>query len=88
MPRKKIGKKRCPSCKNENSLRISRPRNSKEKLIQILTFFRIYRCKKCSWRGLKINYSFEANVIKKMVIYLLLMLMAAFIVYNLLKLVV
>jgi transposase-like protein len=88
MPQRKFGKSKCPSCKSENNLRISRPRSSWERTIQLLTFFRFYRCKKCGWRGLKLNFSLEATVIKKGVIYLLLMLVAAFIVFNLLKLVV
>jgi len=88
MPQRKFGKSKCPSCKSENKFRISRPRSSWERTIQLLTFFKFYRCKKCGWRGLKLNFSFEAATIKKIILYILLMSIAAFIVFNLLKLVV
>jgi len=87
MPHRKFGKSKCPSCKSENNLRISRPRSSWEKGLQLLTFFKLYRCKKCGWRGLKLNFSLEAAVKKKIVVYLLLMLITAFVVFNLLKIV-
>jgi len=78
----------CPTCKGENSLRNSRPRNLKEKIIQSLPFIEIYRCKKCGWRSWKFNYSFSAQLLKRTIFYIILMLLASFIVYNILKLVV
>jgi len=81
-------KQKCPSCKSESTLRNSRARNTKEKTIKAITWFELYRCKKCGWRGWKMNIFFEQQLIKKIIIYVLLMIIAAFVVYNLLKLVV
>jgi transposase-like protein len=78
----------CPTCKGENSLRNSRPRNLKEKIIQSLPFIEIYRCKKCGWRSWKFNYTISSRGLKKILLYILLMILASFIVYNILKLVV
>jgi len=83
-----LKKQKCPSCKSESTLRNSRARNTKEKTIRILTWFEIYRCKKCGWRGWKTNIILEQRLIKKLFLYGLLMIIAAFIVYNLLKLVI
>jgi hypothetical protein len=69
----------------DNSLRNSRPRNSKEKIIRIITFFELYRCKKCGWRGWKLNFLFKARTIKKILFYIFLMLLASIIVYSILR---
>jgi uncharacterized protein with PIN domain len=79
---------KCPSCKNEGELRNSRARNSKERLIKYFTWYELYRCKKCGWRGWKANFTFSKIMIRTIILYLLLMIIAAFIVYNILKLVV
>jgi len=79
---------KCPSCKSESTLRNSRARNTKEKIIKAITWFELYKCKKCGWRSWKANFVFEQRVIKKILFYILLMVIAAFVVYNLLKLVV
>jgi predicted RNA-binding Zn-ribbon protein involved in translation (DUF1610 family) len=83
-----LKKSKCPSCKNESTFRNSRVRNTKEKIIKAITWFDLYRCKKCGWRGWKSNYKFNAQSLKKLLLYFLLMMIAAFVVYNLLKLVV
>ena len=85
MAQKSIFRLQCPSCPGDSSLRISRPRNSKEKLLRFITFFEIYRCKKCGWRGLKINFLFQVSTLKKILFYLFLMALASIIVYNILK---
>ena len=79
---------KCPSCKSENTLRNSHTRNTKEKILKTFTWFDIYRCKKCGWRGWKSNYQLSAQILRKAFFYLLLMLLASFIVFNILKLVV
>jgi predicted RNA-binding Zn-ribbon protein involved in translation (DUF1610 family) len=81
-------KQKCPSCKSESTLRNSRARNNSEKIVRFISWFELYRCKKCGWRGWKANFVFEQRVIKKILFYILLMIIAAFVVYNLLKLVV
>ncbi|MDZ7623176.1 MAG: hypothetical protein U5J96_01835 [Ignavibacteriaceae bacterium] len=79
---------KCPSCKSASTLRNSRARNIKEKAIRSITWFELYKCKKCGWRGWKANIVLEQKAIKKIIFYTLLMIIAAFVVYNLLKLVV
>ena len=79
---------KCPSCKTVSALRNSRARNIKEKVIRSITWFELYRCKKCGWRGWKANIILEQRAIKKIIFYTLLMIIAAFIIYNLLKIVV
>ncbi len=83
-----LKKSKCPSCKSESTLRNSRARNNSEKIIRFISWFELYRCKKCGWRGWKANFVFEQRVIKKILFYSLLMIIAAIVVYNLLKLVV
>jgi transposase-like protein len=79
---------KCPSCKSNNTLRTSHPRNTKERILKTITWFQIFRCRKCGWRGWKLNLSIEKKVIKKIVVYILLVAIVALVVYNLLKLVV
>jgi len=76
---------KCPSCKNEHTLRSSRARNLKERIFKAISLYQIYRCKKCGWRGWKVNISFEQKVIKKLLLYLIIIILAAFIIYNVLK---
>ena len=86
--RSKLYHSKCPACSNENTLRNSHARTTKERIIKTLTWFELYKCKKCGWRGWKMNIYFEQRLIKKIILYVLLMIIAAFVVYNLLKLVV
>jgi len=88
MAQKIIRRFKCPSCAGENTLRKTRSRNSKEKLLQLVAFLNNYKCRKCGWRGWKINITIDAKAVKKIVVYLFLVVIAAFVVYNLLKLVV
>ncbi|MCU0364221.1 MAG: hypothetical protein MUE93_00900 [Ignavibacteriaceae bacterium] len=81
-------KTKCPSCTGESTLRNSRARSTKERIIKAITWFELYRCKKCGWRGWKTNIVLEQKAIKKIIIYTLLMIITAFVVYNLLRLVV
>jgi len=78
-------KTKCPSCKSENTFRSSRARNTTERVIKAVTWLELYRCKKCGWRGWKANIILEQRAIKKIIFYVLLMIIAAFVVYNLLK---
>lgn len=79
---------KCPSCKSEHTLRSSRARNLKEKIFKAVSFYEIYKCKKCGWRGWKINFALDRKIFKKLLLYLILMMFAAFIIYNVLKMVV
>jgi hypothetical protein len=79
---------KCPSCLSENTLRNSHTRSTNEKILKTISWFDIYRCKKCGWRGWKSNYQLTARILRKVFFYFLLMLLASFIVLNILKLVV
>ena len=82
------GFSRCPSCKNVGTLRKSRPRNFSERIIKLFPFSDIFKCKKCGWRGSKTNIVLNAKEIKKLIVYIILAVVSAFIVFNILKLVI
>jgi transposase-like protein len=75
----------CPSCAQRNVLINSRPRNNKERIVKSFTWFAPYRCKSCGWRGYKSRISITGKNVKNGIIYLLLMVATAFIVYQVLK---
>jgi len=76
---------RCPSCESLNSLRKSRPRKLSEKLIKYLSVFAPYRCKKCGWRGYRARFILTKQSLKNGLLYILLIIFAGFIVYQILK---
>lgn len=88
MAQKVLRRFKCPSCSEMSSLRISRARNSREKLILLIPFVEIYRCRKCGWRGWKFNLFLDQMYVKKSIVYIFLIIITAIIVYNLLKMVV
>jgi uncharacterized protein with PIN domain len=88
MATKSLRLSKCSSCKSESTLRNSRARNTKEKIIRSFSWLELYRCKKCGWRGWKATVILEQRLIKKILFYGLLMIIAAIVVYNLLKMVV
>ncbi|HEY7751216.1 MAG TPA: hypothetical protein VH917_02905 [Ignavibacteriaceae bacterium] len=75
----------CPNCSNPNSLRNSRARTSLEKLIKAFTWYDLYRCNSCGWRGYKSGFRLTVKLIKKILLYIILMLLSAFIVAQILK---
>jgi uncharacterized Zn finger protein len=79
---------KCPSCKSEGTLRNFRTRNTSEKIVKYVTWFDLYKCKQCGWRGWKAGFVLKKQSLIKLIINILLMIAAAFVVYNLLKLVV
>ena len=58
--------------------------NDKDVGIRVWT----YRCKKCGWRNWKFNYLLTRRILYKILLYIILMILASFIVYNVLKMVV
>jgi predicted RNA-binding Zn-ribbon protein involved in translation (DUF1610 family) len=76
---------KCPSCETLNSLRKSRPRKTLERLIKTLTIFAPYRCKKCGWRGYRARFVLTRQSLKDVLLYILLVIFAGFIVYQILK---
>jgi len=76
---------KCPSCSTKNSLRSSRPHNKKERIIKTFTLYQLFRCKKCGWRGYRPVLMISAKQVRKLLLYFLMMIAAAFIVYQILK---
>jgi len=60
---------KCPDCHSAVSLKKSRPRNLKEKIIKNITFFRNYRCDKCGWRGYKSILTFSHDSFNAILLY-------------------
>jgi hypothetical protein len=76
---------KCPSCTSIGSLRKSRSRTFLEKIIKNTTPLRIYRCKKCGWRGYRIRLILTKKSVKNAFVYLILVLISAFIINQILK---
>ena len=70
----------CPACKATGVLQRSHTKNMFEQIIRKVTLFKPYRCKECGWRGFKFTISFSKKIFKRIVYYIFLMLIAAFIV--------
>lgn len=71
---------KCPGCGKTAYLHRSRARNMKEQIIKKLTFYRIFRCKECGWRGYIPSITFSRNVWKALVFYLALIFITAYVV--------
>ncbi len=76
---------KCPSCTSFNSLRKSQSRSIREKIIKNATPFRVYRCKKCGWRGYRTRIILTKKSLKNAFLYLILVLISAFIINQILK---
>ncbi len=75
---------KCPSCSSADTLRKSRGRSTFEKIVRTVTWFDIYRCKKCGWRGFKSSFMLSFRVVKKILLYILMMIFTAFVVWQVL----
>jgi hypothetical protein len=76
----------CPKCSSAGSLRRSRGRNVLEQAVKKSGFLNIYRCRECGWRGIKAHFSLRSISFKKILFYIFLMLVSAYIIkYLLLK---
>lgn len=75
----------CPSCSSFNTIRRSSSRNWVEYIIAHGTFFRIYRCKNCGWRGYLSTLSITSKSVKNLLLYILLGIVSAFLVREVLK---
>jgi len=78
----------CPSCKQKNSLHRSKAKNIKEDIIKKITFYRIYRCKECGWRGYKSTFGFSASSAKYILFYIALLILVVIIVDKILSIIV
>ncbi|MFH0735966.1 MAG: hypothetical protein V1773_00155 [bacterium] len=72
--------RKCPECKAPNVLHRSRARSMFEQAIKRFTFFNIYRCKNCGWRGYLSSLTITKVSLKNLGIYLILMSIAFLII--------
>ena len=71
---------KCPSCNELGSLRRSHSRTTFEKVLKATGFFKIFRCRKCGWRGTKFTFTFKLTSVKSLIWYILLILVTAAVV--------
>lgn len=76
---------RCPSCKQANALHRSRARNLKEEIIKKFTFFKIYRCRNCGWRGYLSTLRVTFSTMKYSIFYMLLLISVIIVVREILS---
>lgn len=76
---------KCPSCTAINSLRKSRSRTVWERINKNITPFGVYRCKKCGWRGYRTRFVLTKKSLRNAFVYLVLVLISAFIINQILK---
>jgi len=76
---------KCPSCQTLGSLRKSRARSVKEKIIKLVTPYGMYRCKKCGWRGYRSKFILTKQSVKNSIVYIFLIAIVAYIVLQILK---
>ncbi len=72
--------KKCPSCGSAGTLHRSRSRNALEHLIKKLTFYKIYRCKSCGWRGYLSSFVITKRSFINLFIYIMLILGTVYII--------
>lgn len=75
----------CPSCKELNTLKKSHSRNTKEKIVNGIGVYHTYRCTKCGWRGYLTSVALTLNSIKKLLIYLSILVITVFVTYQILQ---
>ncbi|MBU2492625.1 MAG: hypothetical protein KJ571_08380 [Bacteroidetes bacterium] len=61
---------KCPECKKNGTLRVSRSRNIWETLIKRFTVLKLFRCKECGWRGYKSTLGFTFESFKTLLMYI------------------
>jgi phage FluMu protein Com len=75
----------CPSCKELNTLKKSHSRNTKEKIVNGIGVYHTYRCTKCGWRGYLTSVALTLHSIKKILIYLSILVITVFLTYQILQ---
>lgn len=76
---------KCPSCNAINSLHRSRARKFSEKIIKVVGFLKIYRCKNCGWRGIRSTIVITSKSLKNFGYVLLMAVVAGLIIFQILK---
>jgi len=75
----------CPGCGELNTLHRSSSHNWKEGFIKKISFFKIYRCTKCGWRGYLSTFNFNISALKFVGYYLGIAVIAALIMFEILS---
>jgi len=75
---------KCPEC-GEIKLHRSRSRNVFEKFFKRFTFFKIYRCKGCGWRGYRSTLTITVESFKDILVYVILLAITAVFVLFVIK---
>jgi predicted RNA-binding Zn-ribbon protein involved in translation (DUF1610 family) len=70
----------CPSCGEMNSLHRSRTHNWIEQVVKKISFYKIYRCKLCGWRGYLSTINLNIATLKFIAIYFFATVIAAYFV--------
>lgn len=76
---------KCPSCNKLGTMHKSRTRNFKEGLIKQFTFWNVYRCKSCGWRGYRSTLSFTSKSLINLAYYAVIILVVAYVILTILK---
>lgn len=61
---------KCPSCNKLGTLHRSKSRNTWERIVKNFTFFKIYRCKECGWRGYRSTLTITWASVKLLAFYI------------------
>ncbi len=72
--------KRCPSCRDVNTLRRSRAKNLFENILKFTGIYKVYRCRKCNWRGPLSTIIVTKNTVKNIAIYAAVIWFALYVV--------
>ena len=70
----------CPSCKKVGTLHRSRSKTMTEQIMRKVSFFRIYRCKECGWRGFRSTLVITRKSLRNVFMYFLLVCVTAYVV--------
>jgi len=76
---------RCPSCNKPNTLHRSRARKTKERVINAITFCKLYRCHSCGWRGYLSKFKITYASIRNLFIYIIIAALSAYLVMTFIK---
>lgn len=71
---------RCPGCNEVGSLHRSRARSMKEQIIKKITFFKLFRCTTCGWRGFRSTFTITQQSLKSIALYATLILATVLII--------
>ncbi len=72
--------KKCPECGAPGTLHRSRARTFFEQMLKKVSFYNIYRCKNCGWRGYLSTLTITKSSITNLFIYTVLVLVSAFVI--------